>query len=191
MLKTFDENLVITAVQQLTTDLDSLSGRIKKLEEGGGGGDWGFRLIHEEDLEVSTTSTSQENVKDIYLEDLIFTKDEIPIILIKDKAGPRAGYFYGYITMIMGAAVYAMNEQTTMTSLTNMTTTGLYVKADGTYAIANNFVGLFPSTVRLNASQPSDQYVRISSKYNANNGAIDGTFTVIIGAIKTPANWIW
>ena len=44
MLKTFDENLVITAVQQLSTDLTSLSARIKKLEDEGGGGG-GFELI--------------------------------------------------------------------------------------------------------------------------------------------------
>ena len=72
------------------------------------GGGSSYTLLHSEDITISTTSTTVTNVKTIKI-DSGWTADDIIYIRIRDKAGPRNGYFYGSDNFIIN--MYAENQQ--------------------------------------------------------------------------------
>ena len=192
MLPTFDENLVITAVQQLTTDLTSMSARIKKLEEGGGGGDT-WNLVHTEEIEVSTTNTSETTVKSIYIPELQpAAKDELVILQIKDKAGVRSDYFYESISIYDIGALISANEITLPTSATP--NGRLFYKGSGTpaqYTVFTNSRGVYGGSL-IYAVNPEQTQLNIMARFNESYGAIDGTYIVNVYKLKTPAiDWLF
>ena len=169
MLRTFDENLVITAVQQLTTDLDSLSGRIKKLEEGGGGGG---KLLYEKtytDVEP-TTSTSAQTFDTITLPADIFNVDDIIIITVDSD----------------NYAVYPKVKETVTLCLfpTNFLTSSKaviskYMPDSDTASLNVGTQGIYAATFSR-ASIDADWTFVIQQKYNATYGTMAGDVTVKI-----------
>lgn len=148
----------------------------KKLSGGGGGGGGGssYTLIHQEDIEVSTTSTSATTLKQIMLSpDDVYTDSKILYIRIRDKAGKRNGYYWGsdeYCLKkgsLIGHYLYSYYNDT--------------VSAGGSFNPGTNSNGIWLREVSSNGK------VTLYVKYNSSwSRTIDGTFSIEVYALDWP-----
>lgn len=141
----------------------------------GGGGGSSYTLVHSEDIEVSTTSTTATVVKTI---SITRTANKYIVISIRDKAGKRAGYLYGSDNF----ASYTLNANAgagVVQYVFVMEGTTMY---RNTYANSGTF-GIFVS----NAA--SDGTITISARYGTSQSRIiDGTYSVKIYELDYPDN---
>ena len=148
----------------------------KKLSGGGGGGGGGssYTLIHQEDIEVSTTSTSAEIVKEISLDPTVF-EGKMIYVRIRDKAGPRNDYYFGSD----GFLPYKQNMNDTYWGKF-----GYRTASDAVMRINSNAdyqYGVYPSAWIFNGT------LKISARYNSNSTkTIDGTFSIEVYALDWP-----
>lgn len=132
-----------------------------------------------QDVAVSTTSTSAATAATIQCGSAIFTKDKIVWVHIRDKAGKRAGYFYGSDTFFVN--VQCGNGSTS----TNTVQASEYIRvsSSGTYAAANGQYGVWGYSIS------SAGALVIRRRYNSSNTlTIDGTFQVDVYTLDLPDN---
>ena len=145
-----------------------------KLSGGGGGGGGGssYTQIHEQDLEVTYSSSSSVTAVSIPLDSSdVFTNDCIVYVRIRDKAGKRNGYWYGsdnyvyFKNSIIFGLFYSVGDS------------GNFVKSaakdPGSYG-----VGLYLREIK------SSGIVQIYKKYSS--GTIDGTYHIEVYALHWP-----
>lgn len=147
----------------------------------GGGGASPWTLIHSEELTVSTTSTSDSSTKAITLSG-IYTSSKILYVRIRDKAGKRAGYFYGTDNFIINPNPANGGTATVSTFIaryvirytsSNMFQSSLYSGVNG-YGV---YVYNLTSSGKLNLHQ----------RYNTSSSlTIDGTYTVEVYTLDWP-----
>lgn len=148
---------------------------------GGGGGASPWTLMHSEELTVSTTSTSDSSTKAIILSG-IYTSSKILYVRIRDKAGKRAGYFYGTDNFIINPNPANGGTGTVTTFIaryvirynnSNMFQSSLYSGANG-YGV---YVYNLTSSGQLNLHQ----------RYNTSSSlTINGTYTVEVYTLDWP-----
>ena len=166
MLRTFDDSLITTAVQQLTTDLDSMAARIKKLEEGGGGG---RELILTKKYEhVNITDPSTVLFDTISMPDtFVFSAQTMLLVEIlyeNNEAAPKVCYNTGSCVNLTGALTgnaSPMSQHTLYLNSSNIPTTAAVGR------------GVFPSSYNI-----GDKELKINSRYDATYGYTGGTITV-------------
>lgn len=154
---------------------------ISGIESIGGGGESSYELIGSTEVTVSTTSTSATSV-------LSWRAAGIPasayplffLVRIRDKAGPREGYFYGsdnfYFSKVAGSA-------TGVRLLLRLSTDGVWMPYG-----SNSSTGY---GVYINGLNTGTSYstVRIYSRYNSTySGTIDGTYSVEWYRLNSPNN---
>lgn len=142
-----------------------------------GGGSSPWTLISSTELTVSTTSTSAATAGTIQCGSAISTKDKIVWVHIRDKAGKRAGYFYGSDTYF--ANVQRANGSTS----TNTVQASEYIRVttSGTYAAANGQYGVWGYSIS------SAGALVIRRRYNSTNTlTIDGTFKIDVYTLDLP-----
>ena len=176
MLRTFDENLVITAVQQLTTDLDSMSARIKKLEEGGGGG--GLKKILSKTYEnVDITNTTEQEFDTIYLpSEYVFSPEKMLLMVINfinEEANPK----------VLNTILTCFNLSGKLSGSLTADQSGhiQYTNSAGTLMSTTNSEAIYWKDIKL----PSYE-IKLYSKYNSNRGVIKGTALLNIYEIELP-----
>ena len=173
MLRTFDENLVITAVQQLTTDLDSLSGRIKKLEEGGGGGALVFEKTY---TDVNITNTTEATFDTVSLgDDFTVAQDEYLLMFVNfdnEESHPKMLKNVEFFDNIGNGPTYAFRDALLF----------LYMNSSGTPTRTTTISGIY-SDLNININTKT---LTLKSKYNASYGYCGGTVTVKIYKMKYP-----
>ena len=128
--------------------------------------------VHDEDIAVSTTSTSATLVKNIYPSG-IWSSDFMVYVKIRDKAGPRNGYFVGSDTWFINpnpANGSGSNIGQAAKIITTKSSSGSFsVNAQGTtvgYGIFASYMSNAPSI---------DIYRRYNSSYSL---TINGTYNV-------------
>ena len=179
MLRTFDENLVITAVQQLTTDLDSLSVRIKKLEDNGGGSP---KLIVEKIYEnVEITDTTEQPFDIINLgNNFLLATNEILIIYTNydtDHANPKTVNNMTYFTNLSGVLTGTKNK-----SGIDLT----YYTAGGTLTTQpSTTFGIYGKTLNI-----TNKTIEICSKYASGYGYMGGTVTIQVYKVQMIPSYI-
>ena len=146
--------------------------------QGSGGSSW--TLLKSQEFSVNTTNTSNASVGTVDI-DLSDAQDKNIIIVahIRDKAGKRAGYFYGSDAFFLNYP--AANNDTGYVSskpmaIFNYTSQSQYSAATGAY-------GVYP---RYLYQTSSTHYVQIYSRYNSSYGTINGTFKVDIYKLTPP-----
>ena len=146
----------------------------KKLSGGGGGGGGGssYTLIHEQDLEVTYSSSSAKSAVSIPLDSSdVFTNDCIVYVRIRDKAGKRNGYWYGSDNYVY---------------FKNFIIFGLFysVDANGNFEeSAAKDPGSYGSGLYLREIKSSG-IVQIYKKYSS--GTIDGTYHIEVYKLDWP-----
>ena len=139
---------------------------------GGGGGGSSYELVHSQDIEVSTTSTSTVTVADIPLQ--IYT-DDLYFIYIYDTAGVRSGYFYESFTLVANNKA-ASGETGTLDYFARY----LIARSTSSWVGNANLYGIFPMSVGQN-------WLTIGARYSSGNSkTIDGTYRVDVYKLKLP-----
>ena len=158
----------------------------KKLAGGGGGGS-SYTLLHSEEIEVSTDSTTAINVKTISLGSEAYTSDKQVYVTIRDKAGPRAGYFYGVDSIFYNyypkSGLAGNPSAFSLTSAVNSNG-----KVTGTTGSSGTGTGVYASTIHRGESGYSVVDLDIKAKYNSSYGTIDGTYIVEVYLSDGPAD---
>ena len=171
-------------------DADLVAGNIKKdvnilgitgTYEGGGGSSW--TLLHEEDVAVSTTSTSATVVKTINI-DGVYTPDAIICARIYDKEGVRDGRYYGSESFAVNSAS-ANPGKGIFNRVVNFGCYGVYYQDVMQYGTGNTVTGY---GVIMSAVNENDS-VTISARYAAAyTKTIDSTYHVEIYKLEFPNN---
>lgn len=142
---------------------------------GGGGGGSSWTLLHEEDIEVSTTSTSAINVKTINVPGA-YTGDLI-VCVATDTLGVRAGYLTRTLSFMANA--YAASGSTYDWS--SYVGFGVKRKEDDSWGSGNAARGIFIGSISSNDD------VVIKAQYNSSmSGTIDSTYHIAIYKLSLP-----
>jgi hypothetical protein len=141
---------------------------------GGGGSSW--TLLTSTTLTVKTTSTTAASAGTVSAGSAAFTKDKIIYVRIRDKAGPRTGYFYGSDAFFINY-YSAINNKSTYNYAAR---SGLCVNSSGKWTSASASYGVYGYSIA------TDGTVTIRRRYNSSYGTIDGTFLVQVYAIDYP-----
>lgn len=179
----FDDATVTTA-----TAADVASGKIFLASNGtittgaasGGGSSW--TLVASTSYTVSTTSTSRTTVATFATGyDSLLNLDERICVIIKDTAGPRAGYFYGGMFFCLPSPGNFASGYSTSSFSVGM----IYRRATNgwntRYVYGTTGYGVFPDTYYNNGD------INISSRYNSSySTTINGTYSVKVYLLAPP-----
>ena len=150
---------------------------------GGGGGDSAWTKLAEQDITVSTSSTSSTDVGTISAGAEAWTSAKMVYVRVRDKAGKRNGYFYG-------SDVFFINERAANGSTSDLTTMAGHLNSyinDAWTGLGFNMSGYGYGVYATKLKNNGD--VVIESKYNSNNSrTIDGTFHVEVYTLEWPDN---
>ena len=136
-----------------------------------------YTLLGSTELTVNTTSTSAASAGTITLDSSAYTADDIIYVTVRDKAGPRAGYFYGSDAWFCN---YPKANGATST-LTAAGRQGFMYNSSNQYANAAASYGVYGYSIT------SAGVVTIRRRYNSSYGTINGTFEVKVYKLKFPA----
>ena len=175
MLRTFDENLVITAVQQLTTDLDSLSGRIKKLEEGGGGGGWELVTTKEYNNVTITENLSPYDTIILPSGFLLNDKQLMMCVITYESSEPDTNKMVRNISIIDNALGKLSGYVNTVANL------GLYYNNSSILSEASGTYG-----ITIDKYKPATEELVLNAKYGANYGITNADITANVYVINIP-----
>lgn len=176
----FDDVSVTTA-----TAADVASGKVFIAADGtittgtssGGGGSSPWTHIITQEVAVTTTETSAKTAATIQCGKAIYTKDQIVWVHIRDKAGKRAGYFYGSDSFFVNT--YRGNGSTSTFAAPaceyiRVTTSGAYTGVSGQYGVWGYSISSAGALI-------------IRRRYNSTNTlTIDGTFRVDVYTLDLP-----
>lgn len=142
------------------------------------GGTPSYTLIASSEQTVATTQTYQGSVVKINFTNAISLKKWY-LVRIRDKAGKRAGYFYGTDTMFApypGTASSTNNNAVRLTYHVNENSEiSAFVGTSSSYVY-----GVYPTGI-------DSGYINIYKKYNSSFGTIDGTFAIEIYELDDPS----
>ena len=156
---------------------------------GGSGGGSDYTLIASEEVEVDTTSTTATTLVEIPTPEGQDMFDAMYYIRIRDKAGKRAGYYYGADTWIvnqMKANGTSSFFQMCPTILYAVNSSGKFVgganSSTGYATSGGSAYGVYVSSILIGGS------IRIQAKYSSSLGTISGTFSIEVYKLKWPNN---
>lgn len=150
-------------------------------DEGGGGGGSNWTLLATQEYTVSTTSTSNTSVGDITLTLGDYADPQTVLwVHIRDKAGKRAGYFYGSDTMFFHYQLANGNTN----SLSTRPVMVFYGNDSNNYSGGATAYGVYPYRLYYTSTY---HYLDIYSRYTASYGTIDGTFKVEVYKLTMPS----
>lgn len=178
-IKTSIENKGVTVPS--TTKLDGYAALIDTIPTGGGSSSW--TKLGEADFDVSTTATSASSAGTISLGSVAVTKDKIIYVRVRDKAGPRAGYFLGSDNFFINVTK-ANNTPSTLSNagrfIHRYTTNAS--SPYGTY-VGGGTTGYGVYAYSIDNTGVINIYKRYQSNYST---TIDGTYHVEVYSLDYP-----
>jgi len=151
---------------------------------GGGGGSSPWTKLAEQDFTVSTSSTTATAVGTFRCGSVAWTSAKIVYVRVRDKAGPRNGYFYGSDVFFIN--IYAANGGSS--NLTSGPGYSLRKAANGNWA-STLLTGSGSGYGVYGAVITPDGDVKIESRYSSGNSlTIDGTYHVEVYTLEWPDN---
>lgn len=156
---------------------------------GGGGGGSSYELIVSDEVTVSTSSTSQTLVKNIYTSgNAAYRSDVIIYVRIRDKAGKRTGYFYG-------SDCFFLNPDPAQGTQGGQTIAGRLITRCNDSGNMVEFLCTGMNGYGVYTREVNQNFVVIYSRYDSSYTlTIDGTYTVEVYALHWPDNvspFIW
>lgn len=172
------------------TDANFLASNIKKdvsifgltgSYEGSGGGSSNWTLIGSAEYTQSSTSTSATSIGTIICSPSASDASSIIYVRVRDKAGPRAGYFYG-------SDAFFINYQKANNSTSTLTYGGRIIHR---YTTSNTWAQYVAATTTgygvYGYSINNSGNVTIYRRYNSNYSlTIDGTYLVQVYKLTYP-----
>jgi hypothetical protein len=148
------------------------------------GGESSWTKLAEQDITVSTSSTSETQVGGFpnLAASAVWTSAKMIYVRVRDKAGKRNGYFYGSDTFYSNPN--PANGSTT--ALTAKVCIAYKVPDTGLTAIYVSPVGVYGSDISVSNNLAA---LNIKSKYGrASSLTIDGTYHVEVYTLEWPDN---
>ena len=142
---------------------------------GGGGSSW-TKVGDTKELAVNTTSTSAGSAGTISIGSACYTKDKIIYVRVRDKEGPRNGYFYG-------SDAYFMNYQKAngATSTLSVAAVEYYRYNNGAYTGAQGAYGVWGYSISNSGT------LTIRRRYNSSNTlTINSTYLIDVYTLDPP-----
>lgn len=167
-----------TKTQNGTYDVTNLAEVVVNVSGGGGSSSW--TRIGGDDFTHSQTSTRDTTVGTITLPS-VWQYAKMIYVCVRDKAGERAGYFYGSDTFYVNT--YAFNGSTnTMSTAARTIIYCANVGKRGTYNPGTNTgYGVFPYSIT------SGGVITIRGRYSSNYSlTINGTYAVDVYLLDWP-----
>ena len=144
---------------------------------GGGGSSW--TLLGSAELSVNTTSTSAGSAGTISCGSGAFTADDIIYVRVRDKAGKRAGYFYGSDAIFCNA-----NKANGSTStFSTPAVSALRYSTSSQFAAYTGQYGVYGYSISNSGT------VTIRRRYNSNYSlTINGTYVCEVYKLVLPGS---
>lgn len=141
-----------------------------------------YTKIGEKEYSASTTSTTAVLVGTFYVDTPsdLWTSANIIYITIRDKAGKRAGYFYGNDAWFVNS-----NPSRGITSAYTTPARYRYTCDQNGDVIENNTTTPYGVYIYDIAN---DGRIRVYARYNSNGGTTDGTYKIEVYSLKFPNN---
>jgi hypothetical protein len=136
-----------------------------------------WKLLKSQESEISTTSTSAATAVTIACGAAAFTSSKIVWVHIRDKAGPREGYFYGSDAFFINCN--AASESTTTFSIPAVIclreNNGSYYGTAGQYGVYGYSISSTGSLI-------------VRRRYNSSySRTIDGTYKIDVYTVDLPS----
>ncbi len=164
-----------TVTENDTYDVTNLSSLIVNVAGGGGASPW--TLIKEQENAVSTTSTSAGTAVTISCGSAISTADKIVWVHIRDKEGPRAGYFYGSDAFFVN-----YNRGSGSTSTFSVPAVVCLRYNNGAYAGTAGQYGVYGYSISSSGS------LIVRRRYNSNYTlTINSTYKIVVYTLDLPS----
>lgn len=169
-----------TAVESDVAAGKTFVGSDGELKTGSASGGSSYTLIDEFDVEANTTSTSAGNLISKTYSGL-YRSDKIVYVRVRDKAGKRAGYFYGSDT-------YFMNYQKANGSTSALTYAARLIHRYSTSSQWSTYIGATSNGYGVYGYDISSAgRLRIYQRYNSNYSlTINGTYHVEVYLLDWP-----
>ena len=166
-----------TKTENGTFDVTNLAELVVNVPTGGGS----YTLLGEKDVTANTTGTSATSLDSITVGAAAWTKAKMIYVRIRDKAGPRAGYFYGSDNIFI-------NYNLANSSTTAITTAGRLIHRYSTSSQWGLYSGATSTGYGVYAYDINNSgRVRIYTRYNSTNSlTINGTYHVEVYALDWP-----
>lgn len=156
----------------------------KIAESGGGGSPW--TLVASKEFTVNTSSTSVVDVGTIDCGSALAQGDKLIFTIVRDKAGKRAGYFYGGYNICLN---YEIKDTPSAQPLKNIVSNAMYGQdANSKWYNLNNAYGVYVKSVNCTRENAS---ATVSARYYSTLGTIDGTYLVEIYTLDFPNGLIF
>lgn len=153
-------------------------------ESGGGGSPW--TLVASKEFTVNTSSTSVVDVGTIDCGSALAQGDKLIFTIVRDKAGKRAGYFYGGYNICLN---YEIKDTPSAQPLKNIVSNAMYGQdANSKWYNLNNAYGVYVKSVNCTRENAS---ATVSARYYSTLGTIDGTYLVEIYTLDFPNGLIF
>lgn len=135
--------------------------------------------LAEAEYTVNTTSTSVSIIDTITIDPAsdAYTSANMIVVTVRDKAGKRAGYFYG------ADAIFSNPNPAngTTAAVTNPARNTYTYSSGGAFAVNNSGYGVFAYDVQSNGN------IRIAQRYHSTSSlTINGTYKVEVYALVYP-----
>lgn len=132
-----------------------------------------YKFIASKEVSVNTTSTSASSATTLSLGSAAYTADKIIYVRIRDKAGKRAGYFYG-------SDNYIFNYNAANSGTGDVTTVARLIHRYSTSSQFATYVGATTTGYGVYAySITSNGTLNIYRRYNSTNSlTINGTYVI-------------
>ena len=138
-----------------------------------------YKLIYTDEVDASTTSTTPIKLTDISAGSSAYTSNKILFVKIRDKAGKRAGYFYGMDNFVINYFP-SISAATSATSISKF----CYKCNDNAQIISTlDSFGVFVAQVNSSGD------IRINARYSETTSlTIDGTYKIDVYLLDWPNN---
>lgn len=146
--------------------------KVEHIDISGGGGGSNWELIASKEFTTSTSSTTQTTLGYIDLDSLP-SGDYIIMVHVRDKAGPRSGYFYGTDSF------WLVNNGTRPNNANPNGFTILY--SNNAYSISTSMRGIYPYNINTSLQ------IQMNQRYaSSTSGTINGTYKCEIYKLTAP-----
>lgn len=172
-------NALTVYANEVTGKSDTtLSDAVGSLVEGyGQGGGSGYTLIHSEEREISTASTSPEAQTVISAGLSAWTSGKMIYVKIRDKAGRRTGHYLGSDTFIANINP----AKGVSSSFGTIARNNFFVDNSGAIGVQTTVYGIYCANINNRGE------IGLTARYNATNTyTIDGTFSIEVYLLDWP-----
>ena len=149
-----------------------------------------YTLLATKEIAYSTTATTAESAGSLSVASGAWTSGSMIYVRVRDKAGKRAGYWYGSDAFFQN--IYPANGVTTSKLSNRAVFTYALKSPDETFAFnvvggnGNASYGVYAQSITLGDRTSGQCTIELYGRYSSSYGTISGTYVVEVYALNWP-----